>query len=139
MYATSEEVERLVAGFVDCSLPREAWTHDAHLAVAVWHLRRHGAAETLNLVRARIQRFNVAKGGQNTPSSGYHETLTRFYLWAVARSLEGMPPEADLIEQVNHVIRECDRELPRRYYSEERLMSAEARKGWVPPDRQPMS
>jgi hypothetical protein len=90
LYATSEEVERLVAGFLDCSLPREAWTHNAHLAVAVWHLRRHGA-------------------------------------------------EADLIEQVNHVIKECDRELPRRYYSEERLMSAEARKGWVTPDREPMS
>jgi len=33
---TGPEIDGLAAGFVECALPREAWTHAAHLTVGMW-------------------------------------------------------------------------------------------------------
>jgi hypothetical protein len=40
---------------------------------------------------------------------------------------------------VNRVVDECaDREIPYAYYSRERLMSPDARRGWIEPDLAPL-
>lgn len=70
--------DQLAGGFIDLSLPKENWTHYAHLRVGLWHAMRYPRAESLDLLRARISAFNQAKGGENTASAGYHETITRF-------------------------------------------------------------
>jgi hypothetical protein len=36
-FYSAEEVHRLVAAFVDSSLPHVRWTHSDHLSVEVWH------------------------------------------------------------------------------------------------------
>jgi hypothetical protein len=127
--------DQLASGFIDLSLPTENWTHYAHLRVGLWHAMRYPRAESLDLLRARISAFNQAKGGENTASAGYHETITRFYVHVIGHFLASTDPlrprdelERELIERYG------DKELPLQYYSRERLFSSEARLGWVAPD-----
>jgi hypothetical protein len=127
--------DQLASGFIDLSLPKENWTHYSHLRVGLWHALRYPRAESLDLLRARISAFNQAKGGENTASAGYHETITRFYVHVIGHFLASADPlrprdelERELIERYG------DKELPLQYYSRERLFSSEARLGWVAPD-----
>jgi hypothetical protein len=134
-YESAAEVERVVAGFMDGTLPHAEWTHRAHLTVALWYATHHDAGEALDLVRAGILRLNAAHGVPTTPTRGYHETITRFYMRVVAHFVEQEKSAGDWAERANRLVaRYGHRELPLRHYSEARLKSAEARAGWVEPD-----
>lgn len=129
----------LVAAFEDCTLPKSRWTHRAHLAVGLHYCERVAAGPALELLRQRIRRYNVATGGANTTTSGYHETLTRFYIWVVGRFLGEDHEGGDLAARANRLyLRYGCRDLPRRFYSEARLMSPEARAWWMEPDLRPL-
>ena len=136
---TTDDVRRLADAFDRCDIPRAAWTHEAHLAVALWNLVCYGAAEGAERVRRGIQRLNAANGVPQTRDGGYHETITRFYLWAIGRHIRGAPRDASIGELANTLIAAWgDRARPLEYYSRERLMSWEARTGWVEPDLRPL-
>ena len=134
------DTESLVRLFLDHSLPKPAWTHVAHLRVGLWHVRRFGADLAVDLLRERISRYNEAVGTANTSSSGYHETLTVFYVKVIDAfvSADASPDqEADTLER--RLLEAIgDRELPLRYYSRQCLFSTEARRQWVAPDLQPL-
>jgi hypothetical protein len=73
----------------------------------------------------------------NGPDSGYHETVTRFYVHVVARFLAGMDPAGSIEVQAAALVAALGaRDLPLRHWSRERLFSVEARRGWVEPDLQ---
>ncbi|MFK7919051.1 MAG: hypothetical protein AB8G14_13325 [Ilumatobacter sp.] len=113
------------------SLPKVEWTHHAHLAACWSALQCLDGASALVALRAEIRSYNEATGVSNTDSSGYHETLTRYYVGAVASQLHnGLP--AVLSSDV------CDRSAPATYWSRDRLFTPSARLGWVEPDRQPL-
>lgn len=135
------EPPRLVARFADGTLPREQWTHQAHLTVALWYASRLPYEEALVAVRDGIRRLNTAHGVPATPTRGYHETITRFYMRVVAHYVvHEESPAADWDERVRTLLaRYGDRELPLRHYSKDLLMSAEARFGWVGPDLRPVT
>jgi len=131
----------LVAAFLARTLPKPAWTHVAHLRVGLWHVRRLGEIGALSALRERIRAYNDAVGTANTESSGYHETLTVFYVRLIADFLERAGAAADGADEEfeARLIADCGaRELPLRYYSRERLFSVEARRGWVTPDLKPL-
>jgi hypothetical protein len=131
----SDSIERLVARFLDLSLPKAEWTHAAHLRVGLWHLLHFSEAEALDLLRDRICRYNEATGGQNTDTAGYHETITRFYVRLLADFVSTRDRTRCLEDLAEELIRTLgDKALPLRYYSRERLFSVEARRRWVPPD-----
>jgi len=143
-FASDEDLEALVSGFENCTLPRARWTHRAHLGVGLVYCDRMPAPVALALLRERIRRYNVASGGENSATAGYHETITRFYVYIVRRFIaeereEWSSAEATLAERANRLyLRYGDRDLPRRYYSEARLFSVEARASWVEPDLRPL-
>jgi hypothetical protein len=139
-FASDEELEALVSGFEDGSLPKPRWTHRAHLAVGLVYCDRMPAPVALALLRERIRRYNVASGRENTNTTGYHETITRFYVYIVRRFIaETREDEGTLAERANRLFqRYGGRDLPRRYYSEARLFSMEARASWVEPDLRPL-
>lgn len=130
------EVERLVREFEACTLPGERWTHEAHLTVALWYLTRHAGAEATHLIRERIQRYNLSRGVEMTRESGYHETITLFYMRAIRRYLACAGDRArTFAELLDGLIEACGaRNFPFEYYSRERLLSWEARTGWLEPD-----
>jgi hypothetical protein len=139
---TTEDVVRLVARFEDGTVPKAEWTHQAHLAVALWYASRLPFEEALAVVRAGIQRVNAAHGGVTTPTGGYHETITRFYMRVICEYVaeSGDESETDWAARVNRLLaRYGARDLPLRHYSKELLTSAEARFGWVEPDLRPIA
>ena len=133
---TDDEIKSLITGFQGASLTDEQWTHRAHLIVGLWHVDRYGHPDALARLRAGILRLNTAIGVANTDTSGYHETLTRFYVWALAAHLAGRADGESFLVRVNDLLRGpmADRAYPLRYYSRERVMSVQARHSWLTPD-----
>jgi len=134
---SSDDLERLVGQFISRTLPKAGWTHEAHLRVGLWHVLNHGADDALRLLRDRIRGYNESVGTANTDTSGYHETITKFYVLVTERFLSEsdrlMPIEDLAVALVAHY---GDRGLPLNYYSRECLFSVTARKSWVEPDLQ---
>ena len=138
-YPSTDAVSDFIAAFESHELPRPDWTHRAHLTVATWYVLWYGPDAALDRVRDAIRAYNAAHGIGQTPTCGYHETITRFYVWLVSRAVHRTGVSASLGDIVNRVVDECtDREIPYAYYSRERLMSGDARRGWVEPDLTPL-
>src|SRR5215207_10097243 len=139
-FRTSEEMFELLRRFEDCTLPPEEWTHAAHLTVALWYLLQFDWPEAVARVRAGIKRYNAAHGIPTTPTGGYHETLTLFWLRVVRAFLEAERNEARaLVSLANELAATHDKGLPFSYYTRERLFSPEARATWVEPDLMPLN
>lgn len=115
--------ESLLAG----TIPREAWTHGAHVVACVGLVRAFGAREALHACRSAIPRLNAGHGVVNDDTSGYHETITVFFVAAIADSLARGVGAAELVTRLG-------RDAPLAHWTAERLMSVEARRGWVEPD-----
>lgn len=118
-------------------LPRAEWTHEAHLAACTWIARCRPDIEPVTDMAGIISAYNVAVGGVNDDSQGYHETITQVYIAAVKAHLAESDPSASLREVVNALLLSSRgrRDLPLRFYTKERLFSVEARRAFVTPDR----
>lgn len=139
--------ERIVREFLSCTLPKQEWTHEAHLRVGLWHSLHYSPSESLVRLRQSIKRYNIACGVENTDSQGYHETITRFYVLLIARFVETniqlvnkivITPSNEIVNidlLANELIKSYgDRSLIFKYYSRDRLMSRTARIEWLEPD-----
>ncbi len=134
------ETERVARGLTDRTLPKAEWTHHAHLRAGLWHVIEHGPIVALELLRARIRAYNESVGTANTDTSGYHETLTRFYVIVIERFLASADRTLHVDALADQVIAlHGDRRLPLHHYSESRLFSPVARRSWVEPDLRPIS
>jgi hypothetical protein len=123
--------DELVARFHDRTLAKADWTHDAHLTVCLDTVRRLPIAAAVDHLRTAIRAFNEATHTANTDSSGYHDTLTRYYVGAVARLRD-----AGLDIVLAHPA--CARDAPLRHWRRSTLFSVAARRGWVAPDVAPL-
>jgi hypothetical protein len=133
------ELEQLVAAFEAAEVSRGEWTHRAHLCMALLYLIRYGQLTGALRIRAGILQFNAAKKIEQTPSGGYHETLTRFYTWVVQRFLDSADLSRPAFELANELYEQFgDRTLPLQYYTKERIESWEARTQWLAPDLKPL-
>lgn len=134
-FASADAVRRAGAGLLDRSLPKVEWTHEAHLAACAWLLIERPDIVAERDLPGIIRGYNVAVGGVNDDTQGYHETLTQLYLRGVRGFLAGYEGEG-LIETVNALLASpiAPRDWPLRFYSRERLFSVAARRGWVEPD-----
>ena len=88
-----------IEGFEQGTYPKERWTHEAHVVMAAHYLTLHTVPDATRIIRTRIPAYNVAQGGQNTDDSGYHETLTIFWIWIVAGFLASLPPGLTRLER----------------------------------------
>ena len=135
IFTRDEEVDELAKAFETRMLPKSDWTHAAHLVVGLYYCYHNTLSEARNLVSERIRRLNVAHGTPNTDTSGYHETITVFWLETVNDYLEKTGRGKGLAELANGLLALCDdAHLPLKYYSRERLFSTEARRHFVEPD-----
>jgi hypothetical protein len=139
LFADDEAVRHLGEGLIACTLTREEWTHEAHLAACLYIL-----AERPDLVAERdlpglIRRFNESVGGVNSDTEGYHETITQVYIRGVRGFLARTEVDLPLFEKVNGLLLapEGRRDWPLGFYSRELLFSKRARLGWVEPDLVP--
>jgi len=131
------KVDYLINSFLAGNLPKEHWTHEAHLKVGLWHLLSHNPEEALLLLRTRITALNEFHGIINSDTNGYHETLTTFYVQVISAYLANANV-ADPIELLAEGLISLfgSRGLPLKYYSREVLFSKKARREFVSPDLQ---
>ncbi|MCW1382450.1 hypothetical protein OLX02_06415 [Novosphingobium sp. KCTC 2891] len=135
-FASDAAARRVTHGLLDRSLPKEEWTHEAHLAACLTLLREHPEIVPERDLPAIISGYNLAVGGENTDSAGYHETLTQLYARGVRAFAETLPADLPLVDAVNALLASpiAPRDWPLCFYTRERLFSIEARRGWVEPD-----
>lgn len=135
-FADDAAVRHVGEGLLARTLPKPEWTHEAHLAACLWLLREKPDFLPERDMPDTIRSYNVAVGGENTDSAGYHETLTQLYIKGVRAFTGTMPNGTPLVSAVNALLASeiGDRSWPLCFYSKERLFSVEARRGWVEPD-----
>jgi hypothetical protein len=121
-----EAFTRFVDAWETGQLPKRSWTHAAHVAVGACYAVRYGSG-ALDRIRAGIIRYNTAVGTANTDSSGYHETLTRFWTAILAASSAGITDEWQAARDAVHRFGEA-RNLHTKYYSVDIVRSTEARR-----------
>jgi hypothetical protein len=92
--------------FEQGTLPRPQWTHAAHLAVGAWFLLSLPERKAIERVRAGIQHYNECAGIRNTPDSGYHESLTLFWLAILKSLLSGAHRGVDKLDAVRRSVAE---------------------------------
>ena len=121
-----------LAAWETSTLPKNQWTHAAHVAVGAAYTVQFGD-NAFEQIKKGILRYNETVGTVNTDSSGYHETLTRLWSIVLANVTQGMvDPWAAACRAVEIVGEE--RNLHRLYYSFDVVRARKARRIWVPPD-----
>jgi len=135
-FHSDAEIEHIGEGLLARTLPRDEWTHEAHLASTTYLLTRRPDVDIDAQLPGIIRRYNESVGGVNDDTQGYHETITRVFLDGVRLFLG----EADADEPLHGLVNELllspmgRRDWPLRFYSPALLFSVEARRKFVPPD-----
>jgi hypothetical protein len=135
LFASDAQIRRVGEGMLARTLPREAWTHEAHLATCAWLILERPDIAPERDLPGLIRRFNESVGGVNDDTQGYHETITQGSIRAVRAALARSEGDS-LVDRVNALLQapEGRRDWLLKFYSPERLFSKDARLGWVEPD-----
>ncbi len=133
--ATAAELDALLRAFEGHTLPRTHWTHAAHLVVGSHYVFTMGLEDAMTTMRQRVRSYNEATGTLNTETSGYHKTLTRMWLMALAHRLTTAPGISGLAF-AQLAVRHYGprRDLHRTLYSFDVVKDTTARRTWVAPD-----
>jgi len=131
--ATEPEIDAFLAAFEAGTLPKARWTHAAHILTGACYVHTLGEEAAIARMRDRVSAYNIAVGGQNTSTSGYHETVTVFWIKLLSAHHDPAEPRAAF---AHRAIREL---APRRtiyadFYDFDILASPEARRIWLPPN-----
>jgi hypothetical protein len=139
LFERDSDIRALGEGLLACALPREAWTHEAHLAACLWLLTERADIDVDAEIAGLIRRFNESVGGVNDDHNGYHDSITRAYVAGV-RLFLSQTTASGLTARVNALLLSDvgRRDWPLRFYSCERLFSVAARRGFVEPDLAPL-
>lgn len=133
-FQTVAEIEMVVRAFEACTVAPEAFSHRAHLTVALWYLAHASASEATERMRRGLQRFITHHGKQ-----GYHETITLFWLKLVRHFLDQAAANRPLPELANELLaRFGDSQFLFAHYSRELVHTATAKTTWVEPDLRPL-
>jgi hypothetical protein len=137
---SEDSLDQFLHAFFHHTLPKPQWTHAAHVTLAACLLHKADVPSVLPVVRNAICSYNLSVGTQNTDTSGYHETLTVFWLRVVNQSLR-QSPSASRLEAVRNVVAAygTERALHRLYYSTDIVTCAAARGAWLEPDLKPLA
>ena len=137
---TNEDIAALAERLLKRTLPKDQWTHAAHLTATLRLVRVRDAGlerDLPNIIRA----YNVAVGGVNDDTNGYHETITQAYLAGIRAFAAELPAGTQDAEAAAALLATPmgDKAWPLTHWSRERLFSVEARRGWVEPDLNPLA
>ncbi len=133
---TTEEASKLLEKWETGRMDKADWTHEMHLIMGLAMLALHGR-NALPAMRERILRHNEATGTANTDTSGYHETLTVYWLWTIRNFM--LERELATFDETSIDELVFEEKLARRndwlrFWREETIKSTAARRGFVPPE-----
>lgn len=76
-----------LAEFEAAAIPSQRWSHRAHIRMAFLYLRDWPFPDALARIRSGILSLNRANNVQDTPESGYHETVTVAWARIIASTI----------------------------------------------------
>ena len=138
---TEATLDVLLQDFEAGRISKTQWVHATHLAVGGCYALQYSEIDALERLRRGIHYLNECHGVANTSNSGYHETLTRFWLAVIRhflweyRTAHPKPSRASAIQALVTTF-EARRDLFRAFYSIDVVNSPEARRVWIAPDIQ---
>lgn len=134
------EIEALARRMINRTLPKRAWTHEAHFALALWLLRHRPELTGPDEMRRLITGYNAATGTANTDTGGYHHTITLASMRAASEVLArhgGATPLRAVLDSL--MAAPFGRpEWLMAYWSRDVLFGVAARRDWVAPDLAPL-
>ena len=139
LFERDSDIRAIGDGLLACTLPRAAWTHEAHLGACLWLLTERPDVDVDARIAGIIRRFNESVGGVNDDHQGYHDSITRAYVAGV-RLFLSETRETELAARVNAMLLSDvgRRDWPLRFYRRDLLFSVPARRGFVAPDLMPL-
>lgn len=139
LFERDHDIRAIGEGLLARTLPREAWTHEAHLGACLWLISERPDIDVDAQIGAIIRGFNESVGGVNDDRQGYHDSITRAYVAGV-RLFLSETGESELAARVNALLLSDmgRRDWPLRFYSRDLLFSVPARRGFVEPDLAPL-
>ena len=135
LWPHDEAIRSVGTRFLERTLPKPEWTHEAHIATTAWILLERADILSERDLPDLIRRYTESVGGVNSETEGYHETITQVFIKTLRRKLTDREGQA-LHARVNAILLSAEgrRDWPLRFYSPGLLFSKEARLGWVEPD-----
>ena len=127
-----------LAAFEAAAISSDEWTHRDHIRMAFLYLRDHPWDAALEKIRTGIQRLNRANAVEETPVSGYHETVTVAWARVVATQLQHHGPVDDFETFAAANPHLLTKTLLRLYYTRARILTADAKATFVEPDLAPL-
>lgn len=139
LFERDSDIRAIGEGLLARTLPREAWTHEAHLGACLWLISERADIDIDAEIATIISRYNESVGGVNDDTQGYHDSITRAYVAGV-RLFLSETAEQGLAERVNAMLLSevGRRDWPLRFYSRNLLFSVAARRAFVEPDLAPL-
>lgn len=129
------EHQEFLRRFESAEMTSEEFGHVEHVRMAWLYLRAHPLPAALARICAGIRHFADVHGA----SGLYHETVTVGYALLICSRLGDEGESWDEFRRRNSELFEPRLGLLRRYYAEETLQSATAKRRFVWPDRTPGS
>ena len=123
-----------VQQFETCTFPFDQWHHRAHVKLAYIYLVRFGFANASQKLREGIRACNAANKVPKTPTRGYHETLTLFWLHVIQMTVQEYGPRVTADEFFDFHPQLSQNKIHRLFYSSDLFMSARAKSEFVEPD-----
>lgn len=124
--------EKMVAAFMDCSLPREEWDHGMHLVIGLYMVAQYGKKAYPEMKKGLLKYNGCFQ------NEGYHETMTQFWIWAIKKYRGDEKGDIHWTQEtLDGIIFDDDlthRNLWTRYYTKEVMMSEKAKKTWIQPN-----
>jgi hypothetical protein len=136
LFTSQLEIDDLIEKFIQATLPKVNWTHEAHLTVAIWHLQQYDFYHAFCLVKSRIIFYNTSVGGTNDSANGYHESITMFWM-KVAHFYVSNNRTKPMLTMCNDFLKSplASRDLPFYFYDKEKLMSPKYRAIYMEPKK----
>ena len=118
LFHSDADIEHLGEGLLARTLPREEWTHEAHLAATTYLLLKRPDVDLGKALPGIIRAYNESVGGVNSDTEGYHDTITRAYLRGIRLFLGGADCSRPIHELVNELLMRNERFMNKMYGSE---------------------
>lgn len=129
-----EALEEFVRAWEKGTLPKEKWTHAAHVVICAYYAVQY-RDKSFERMKNGIIRYNEAVGTVNSATSGYHETLTRLWVNVISKLVEGISEPFVAVSKAVETFGDKN-ELHRLYYTFDVVRDEKARLIWIIPDRQ---
>lgn len=120
--------------FETCVFPLDQWHHRAHVKVAYLYVVRFGLDVAAQKLRDGIRAYNAANKIQDTPTGGYHETMTQAWLRIIHTTIQEYGPRETADDFFDFHPQLSQKKILRLFYSVEVFMSPRAKQEFVEPD-----